>query len=170
VDKLRSSFASIASMLLLFLTIGCDQSESARTAPSKAASPVVASPSVKPETQFTGAFVHRWPDEGSTGITTVMSPPGEPFYGFAGSRCSSTSSIQGGKSIAADYTFSLVDHRDGKDIYHVARRITAAESDGRVGTSATGAEKAVTVEYPGEPVTVFDDELGQVSIQPAKSP
>lgn len=167
---MRSSFAFIASMLLLLLTVGCDQSESARTAASKAASPVVAMPSVKPEAQFTGTFVHRWPDAGSTGITTATSPPGEPFYGFDGVRCSSTSSISGGKSITADYTFSLVDHRDSKDIYRVTRRVTVAESDGPVETSTTGAEKTVTVEYSGEPVTVFDDEFGHVSIQPTKSP
>ena len=68
-----------------------------------------------------------------------------------------------------DYAITLVDHQGGKDIYRVTRRVTITKSDGSKGASTTGAEKTVTVEYSGEPVTLFDDEFGNVSVHSAES-
>ncbi len=64
---------------------------------------------------------------------------------------------------------TLIDHRDGKDVYEITRTVNVRLTDGNTSSETNEGKKVITVEYAGEELTVFDDEHGMSKFVPAPS-
>lgn len=115
-----------------------------------------------------GKFTHRWPDGGSAGRQWH---PGKESsaYGFDTRDDKyevSYADPDGKTTTTVQYDWHFMDHKDGKDIYTVTRHVSVTERNG--GKTTSQPERTITVEYSCEPITLFDDELGEATLAPVE--
>jgi len=164
--------------LLLLILCGCSDGTSTQAGSGNSAVPDTiddgttdtTEPEEKAEARHVAEFRHTFPDEDNAGSGSIriVRTPGQPFYGFDGENYTSETELDGnGKDV--NFRMTLIDHRDGKDIYKITRTVTVRRADGGTVSETTGTPETVTVEYAGEELTVFDDEVGVSKFIPVES-
>lgn len=154
---------------------GCSEEQSTDSAVSADSSNQTPSPAattrVKPEAKHAAGFMHQFPEgkengNGASGGITPTPTEGQPYYGFDGENYTSETEYKG-KAKSVNFKMTLLDHRDGKDVYEITRTVSVRVTDGNTSSETKMGEKVITVEYAGEELTVFDDEHGISKFVPA---
>lgn len=168
---MKMQFPIAALLIAVVLTaVGCGLNQPQTGSVGATESSPDLEPAVqKPEAIHDGEFAQRWPD----GQETVYEPTGDdgkPTLGFDGQDFYPITK-RGENTIELNYSFELIAHRDGHDVYRVTRQIWTEEMlDQGVGRRTKGPETSATIKFNGETVTIFDDEFGQAMIRSVTAP